>query len=245
MQFILLWVPSLLCGLHAIRTGREQTWLWILVIGGPLGAAIYVLGVIVPELLGGRTARRVGQAARQALDPERELRDARRALEDTPAIGNRMRVAKAAAALGRWDEAEEHWRACAQGQFADDPTVLLGHATALIELGRFADALKPLEALQGLGREGQTPYAALAFARAYEGLGRFDEADAPYRFAADRVPGLEAGARYVAFMAKAGRREDAQIGLKELDRRLGKIAAPLRGEARRWRDLAARALDAG
>ena len=63
-----------------------------------------------------------------------------------------------------------------------------------------------------------------------------------YRFAADRVPGLEAGGRYVAFMAKVGRKTDAEIGLSELDRRLSKIAPPLRPEARVWRDLAAKAL---
>ncbi|MEZ5922553.1 MAG: hypothetical protein R3C60_14560, partial [Parvularculaceae bacterium] len=66
----------------------------------------------------------------------------------------------------------------------------------------------------------------------------------PYRFAADRVPGLEAGARYVAFMAKTGRLEDAKIGLAELDRRLVKIAPALRGEARGWRDLAAKEISA-
>jgi hypothetical protein len=59
------------------------------------------------------------------------------------------------------------------------------------------------------------------------------------------VPGLESGGRYVAFMAKTGRREDAEIGLAELDRRLQKIAPPLRAEARIWRDIAARALGRG
>jgi hypothetical protein len=118
----------------------------------------------------------------------------------------------------------------------------MGHANALLELGRHADALKRLEQVRALGREGETPQVALACARAYEGLGRNEEADDAYRFAADRVPGLEAGGRYVAFMAKTGRREDAEIGLAELDRRLAKIAPPLRAEARQWRDLAARAL---
>jgi hypothetical protein len=51
-----------------------------------------------------------------------------------------------------------------------------------------------------------------------------------------------ADGRYVAFMAKTGRRGDAEIGLGEIERRLGKIAGPLRGEARVWRDMAARAL---
>jgi hypothetical protein len=242
LGFILGWLPALLCGIHVIRTGRDMFWLWILIIGGPLGAAIYVLAIIVPELFGGRTARRVGAAARQALDPERELRDARQALDDTPTVANRMRVAHAAAALGRWADAEAQWREAAQGHFAEDPAVLMGHAAALIELGRFDAALERLQQLRALGREGETPQAALAFARAYEGLGRNDEAEAPYRFAADRVAGLEAGGRYVAFMARTGRKADAEVGLAELDRRLAKIAPPLRAEARRWRDLAARAL---
>ncbi|MGE0829963.1 MAG: hypothetical protein AB7O04_11495 [Hyphomonadaceae bacterium] len=241
LYFILLYAPSLLCGIHVIRTGREMFWLWILVIAPLLGPAIYVLAVVVPEMLGGRAARSVGKAARQALDPERALREAKQALEDTPTVGNRMRVAHAAAALGRWEEAETHWREAAQGQFADDPAVLMGHATALLELGQFDKALAQLEKLRALGKEGETPQAALAFGRALEGLGRLEEADAPYRFAADRVPGLEAGARYVAYLAKAGRRDDARIGFEEIERRFGKIAPALKAEARPWRDLAARA----
>lgn len=242
LLLILSYLPALLCGIHVVRTGRELYWLWILVIAGPLGAAIYVLAIILPELMGGRTARGVGKAARQALDPDRDYRIAMRALEDTPTIGNRMRVAQAAAALGRWSDSETQWAQCVEGHWAEDPTILMGHANALLELGRFADALKRLEQVKALGRDGETPQVALAFARAYEGLGRFDDADPPYRFAADRVPGLEAGARYVAFLAKAGRKTDAEIGLSELDRRLAKIAPPLRGEARVWRDLAARAV---
>ncbi len=238
---ILTYLPALLCGIHVVRTGREMYWLWILVIAGPLGALIYFCAVIVPELAGGRTARGIGKAARQTLDPERDYRNALQALEDTPTIGNRMKVAHAAAALGRWQDAEAQWALCGS-QWDDDPAILMGHAEALLELGRYDDALKQLEKLRALGREGQTPQVALAFGRAYEGLGRSAEADDAYHFAADRVPGLEAGARYVAFMAKTGRRADAEIGFAEIERRLGKIASPLRGEARQWRDLAARAL---
>jgi hypothetical protein len=245
IYLILTYLPSVLCGIHVVRTGREMYWLWILVIAGPLGAVIYFFAIIVPELLGGRAARGMGRAAQHALDPERDYRIAMRALDDTPTIGSRMKVAQAAAALDRWDDAEAQWAQCVDGQWAEDPAILMGHANALLELGRNEEALKRLEQLKALGREGATPVVALAFARAYEGLGRNDEADDAYRFAADRVPGLESGGRYVAFMAKTGRREDAEIGLAELDRRLQKIAPPLRAEARIWRDMAARALGRG
>lgn len=242
LGLILTYLPSVLCGIHVIRTGREMFWLWLFIIGPWLAPAFYFFAVLVPEWTGGSTARRVGKAAQQALDPERNFRNALRALDDTPTIGNRMRVAQAAAALGRWSEAEAQWAKCIEGHWAEDPTILMGHANALLELGQYDAALKRLEQLKALGREGSTPVVALAFARAYEGLGRNEEADDAYRFAADRVPGLESGGRYVAFMAKVGRREDAEIGLAELDRRLQKIAPPLRSEARIWRDLAAKAL---
>jgi len=242
-SLILFYGPSLLCGIHVVRTGREMYWLWILVIAPLLGPLIYFFAVIVPELAGGRAARNFGAATRQALDPDRDYRNALRAIDDTPTVGNQMRAAQAAAALGRWKDAEAHWALAATGHWADDPAVLLGHANALLELGRYDEALKRLEQLGGLGgREAQTPQATLALARAYEGLGRNAGADAAYRNCVDRVPGLEAGGRYVAFLAKTGRRADADLGLQELDRRLAKIAPPLRAEARIWRDLAARAI---
>jgi len=240
---ILTYAPSVLCGIHVVRTGRETFWLWLFIIGPLIAPAFYLLAVLVPEWMGGRTARGVGRAARQALDPERDYRAALTALEDTPTLGNRMRLAQAAAALGRWSEAEEQWAECAADMGAEDPAVLMGHAGALLELERWSDALARLEQLKALGgREANAPQTALALARAYDGLGRNKEADAAYRFAADRVPGLEAGGRYVTFMAKLGRRQDAEIGLSELDRRLQKIAPPLRAEARVWRDMAAKAL---
>jgi hypothetical protein len=241
-MLILTYVPSVLCGIHVLRTGREMFWLWLFIIGPLIAPAFYLFAVLIPEWMGGRTARGLGRATQQALDPDRDYRNAMRALEDTPTIGNRMKVAQAAAALGRWDDAEAQWAQCVDSHWAEDPAVLMGHANALLELGRYQEALTRLEQLRKLGREGETPVVALVFARAYEGLGRNQEADDAYRFAADRVPGLEAGGRYVAFMAKLGRREDAEIGLAELERRLQKIAPPLRPEARVWRDIAAKAL---
>ncbi len=242
LYFIMLYLPSLLCGFHVVRTGREMFWLWIFVIAPGLGPAIYLVAVLLPEWFGGRTARTIGKAARQALDPEREYREARTTLEDTPTVGNRMRLAQAAMALGRPNEAEPLYRAAASGQWANDPTILLGHANALLELSRFEEALARLEELRALGEAHDTPPVALAYARALEGLGRYGEADEPYRFAADRMPGLEAAARYVACMAKAGRKDDARIGMAEIDRRLPKIPSHFRAEARKWRDFAAAAV---
>ena len=88
----------------------------------------------------------------------------------------------------------------------------------------------------------RTPQTALQLARAYEGLGRLADADAPYQYAAARLPGLEGIARQAAFLARTGRRAEAREALVEIDKRIERLNSRFRKEARQWRDLAAAAI---
>ena len=227
---------------HVVRTGREMYWLVIILMFQPLGGLVYAAAIILPDMLGGRTARRVGSAARQSLDPGRAYRTAKADYDQSPTVAHAMHLAAAAMTLGRHAEAETLYQNAAQGVHADDPTLLLGRANALIELGRFAEALPVLERLGENLDHGRTPQAALAMGRVYEGLGRNAEADTAYDWAAGRLPGLEAYGRYAAFLARTGRRAEAQEALSEIDRRIQSADPFFRREARAWRDLAAAAL---
>jgi hypothetical protein len=227
---------------HVVRTGREMYWLLIILMFQPLGGLVYAAAIILPEMLGGRTARRVGSAARQTLDPGRAYRTAKADYDTSPTVAHAMRLAAAAMVLGQHAEAEALYREAAQGVHADDPTLLLGRANALIELGRFAEALPVLERLGENMDHGRTPQAALALGRVYEGLGRNAEADTAFDWAAGRLPGLEAYGRYAAFLAHTGRRAEAEDALAEIDRRIKSADPYFRREARTWRDLAASAL---
>ena len=235
-------VFSIALCVHVVRTHQQMYWLWIILAFQPLGGLVYLLAVVAPEFLGGSTARRVTSAARQALDPQREYREATQAVEDTPTVANRARLASAAAGLGRHDEAERLYGEALQGMYADDPQLLLGRANALIELNRAAEALPLLETLGELPNAGRTPHTALALGRAYHALGRQAEADTALRWAAAHLPGFEGMARYAVFLAQTGRTDDAREALAEIDRRLAKTHAHFRKEARGWRDLAAGAM---
>ena len=141
-------------------------------------------------------------------------------------------------ALGRFDEAEQIYREAAQGVHAEDPALQLGRAKALIELGRHAEALDLLEAID---REGETTGPSiLASARAYQGLQRPDDADRAYRTAMVKMVGLEPIARYAAFLRAVGRTGEAKEMVEEIDRRAAKTAGAFRKEAQAWQDLATR-----
>jgi hypothetical protein len=238
---LMIAVQVALC-IHVVRTGQQMYWMWIIIAFGPVGSLVYVFAVLAPDLMGGSTARRLGKAARDTLDPTRAYRKAKADCDEAPTVANRMRLAQAAAGLGRHDEAQVLYSQAARGIHADDPAILLGWANALIETGRFAEALPLLDKLGEDPDKGRTPAAALALGRTYEGLGRFTEADTAYEWAAGRLPGLEGLARYAAFLAHTGRREEAAELLKEMDRRVARTRGQFKAEARAWRELAAQAL---
>jgi hypothetical protein len=240
--FLLSLIVSIACCVHVVRTNQSMYWLWIILFFPWLGALVYAIAVILPGLGGGPTVRRMRQSAQETLDPTREYRAAQAACEQTGTVANRMRLAKAAASLGRWAEAEHLFGLAAQGIHSEDPALLLGRAQALVELQRPAEALPLLERLAAAGERAMTPAASLAMGRALEGLGRLAEADAHYDDAAGRMPGLEAIARQAAFLARVGRGEEARAQLTEIDRRIAGLSPQFRREGRHWRDLAARAI---
>jgi hypothetical protein len=243
--FLLSLIMAVLLCWHAVKTGRDSMWLWIILMFQPIGGLVYIALNVVPDVFGGSTARRITSAARETLDPHREYREAKAACDDTPTVRNQSRLATASMRLGRYADAEALFRAAAQGVHAEDPVLLLGLANALLELHRPAEALEVLERLGEDIAHGRTPAAALALGRAYEALGRVAEADTALQWASQHLPGFEGLARYAAFMARNGRREEAREVVAELDRRLDKLKPQFRKEGRAWRDHAAQALSGG
>jgi hypothetical protein len=225
---------------HVVRTGQNMMWLFIILFLSPIGGIVYLIAVVVPQWTGGPTARKAREAARETLDPTRDYRQAKQAAEDTPTVHNRMRHAAAAGELGKWDEAEAVYRTAAQGVHAEDPALAYGLARSLVELGRYAEARPILEKLEA--DHPRTPQTALQLGRVYEGLGLMHEAEGPYNYAAARLPGLEGLARQAAFLARAGRKAEAEDALTEIDKRLARTNVRFQREGRQWRDLAAEAV---
>jgi hypothetical protein len=236
---------SILMAVHVVRSGQPYLWLWAILVLQPFGGLVYLAVVVAPELLGQPKAQRLGQSARRALDPGREYREAKAALEATPTVRNQSRLAAAAAALGRHEEAERLFAEAAHGVHADDPALLLGLANARLALGRPADALAALAHLGEDRVDERTPHSTLALGRAYDGVGRVEEAQAALREAAATVPGFEGQGYYAAFLARHGRREEARELIADMDRRLRTVTPQFRKEGRAWRDLAAQALNGG
>ena len=227
---------------HAVRTGQNYFWLWIILLFQPLGGVVYLVAIVLPGIMGGPTVRKAGEAARETLDPTRDYRRAKADVDQTPTVHNRMRLAAAAGELGRWDEAEAQYRIAAQGVHADDTALMAGLAPALTELGRFEEALPVLEHLGKEGDPAQTHRSdccSPASTRAWDACARPTTISAP---PACRCRDLRASPDTPPSWPGAAAGAEAREMLAEIDRRLARTNRRFQREGRMWRDLAADAI---
>ena len=69
MPFGAILVLQVLLAIHTARTGRMQPWLYIIVFLPGIGCLLYAIVELLPELMGGRTGRRVTAGVVQAVNP--------------------------------------------------------------------------------------------------------------------------------------------------------------------------------
>jgi len=93
--------------IHIVRTGQQTFWLWVVLGLQPLGGVVYLLAVVLPGASDTAAVRRIKQSAIDRIDPTRAYRQAQEAFADAPTVANRMRLATAASAHGREQEALE------------------------------------------------------------------------------------------------------------------------------------------
>ncbi len=202
--------------IHAIRTRREQMWLYLLVLLPGVGSIAYFVAEFLPWLMSSPDARRAASSLQRALDPERDLRRyaARARLSDT--VDSKLKLAEELAAAKRYDEAIEAYRGCLAGLFAHEPKIMLALASVEFEKGDHAAAAATLEALAQHNPDFRSAEGHLLYARALETVGRLDEARAEYGRVSDYYPGAEARTRYGLLLKRLGDEDGARRAFKDV-----------------------------
>ena len=220
--FVLGLAIQVACIVDVIRNSRNSLWIMALVFL-PLASTIaYLIVEVMPRMKHNRHIRGAREQIVEKLDPERELRAAREALEVAPTVANTTRLADALIARGRPAEAVPLYRDAIGGGVPDHR---VGEKLARSQFlsDRSAEALGTLDTMAAPSASGDRDRIAVLPARILEELGRDDEASAIYAGLADRYPGDEVRCRYAALLIKVGRRADARRLLAEVEHRLKRM----------------------
>ncbi|HZV20586.1 MAG TPA: tetratricopeptide repeat protein [Hyphomicrobiales bacterium] len=211
-------IISVALAIHAMKTGRSQWWLFILLFVPYLGAIAYVVVELVPALFRSRGARKIGTGIETMIDPNKEWRERLRQAELVDSVDAKRALAEECERKGMWDEAIRLYNAAATGIFADDPAVLTGLARAQLGGGDAAGALATLDKLHGAQPEFRSQEAGLLFARALEATGQIETALQEYDAVSRHYAGFEARSRYALLLLKQGQIEQARDLFQEVVR---------------------------
>lgn len=188
---------------HAMRTGRPQFWMYILLFVPLVGSIAYVVFELLPELASTRRAEKVRGGVADLIDPHREF-NRRAEAARTGTVESKLRLAEECERKSMWDEAIALYSGAANGIYADDPDILTGLARAELKSGDPHAAMDTLNKLRSADPDGSHADAHLVYASCLEDLGRLDDATAEFKALSAYYVGLEARTRYGLLLLRSG-----------------------------------------
>jgi hypothetical protein len=147
---------------EAVRRGQTQSWLWIILFFGPIGAAIYFFSELMPVHVGGSAGPR---------KPSHD--DERRALADVKRLDNAAAWSSYAGVLRARGQFSKAADAGAQALRRDPTSIDARHelGMALLLCSRAGEAVEHLRSVVAGDRSYQSGDALFALAQAQEGAG--------------------------------------------------------------------------
>jgi len=210
-------VLQILAIVHFVKRRPESYWLWIILIGGPIGAGAYLLVEALPDtrLLPG-VFQGFGRRSRiQALELQ---------ILDNPSAGNYEELGDLNLEEKKYERARDAFAKAidaygtrkASGSSSDMLHVFYGRGKSLLALGDHASAIPDLERVAGADVKFDYYRAAGLLADAYARTGDFVRAEQWFAPAIQFSTTPETLCNYAWFLNAQGRKDEAKEWLDKL-----------------------------
>jgi hypothetical protein len=231
MGFVALFYPwgiilQAMALLHFVRRRPDTFWLWIILIGGGLGALVYIIAEVVPDAS-------LSSGLLKALPRRRHIRLLEAAIVDNPAVGNREELADLYLEDGNFARARELYDSIISPRTeAIDPFYRRG--IAAIGMGDVAAAVPDLERVVAKDAKYDLHRALGLLAHAHARAGNTERAEALFQQATAISTLSETYYNYASFLAAQGRQSDARVWAQRILDKKPTMPAYLRRRERPW-----------
>jgi hypothetical protein len=211
---------------HFIRRRPETFWLWIILIGGGLGALVYIVAEVIPDagLLRG---------AFQVFPRRKRIKELEAAILDNPSIGNYEELGDLYLDDKQFTKARECFDRVISPR-TDTPDPFYRRALTEIALGDLQAAVDDLTRVTAIEPRYDYQRAAGLLAHLLGKLGRTDEATARFEEVTRTSTLSETQYNYACFLAETGRTAEAREWAQRVLAKKPTMPAYMRRRERPW-----------
>lgn len=197
---LLLMVTAII---HFIRRRPDSYWLWVIIFLGPIGALVYIVAEVLPDLqlAGGGTVR--------GFSRRRRISELNALVIDNPSAGNYEELGQLYLDEGKFARARECFDRAISSR-TDSPDPFYRRGLCSMELGDFSAAVPDLERTVGKDPQYDFSRAPALLAHAYARTGQNDRADALFRTVMETSTLTESQIYYAEFLKSQGRTAEAR-----------------------------------
>jgi len=211
---------------HFIRRRPDTYWLYIILIGGGLGAAVYIFVEVLPDFGLLRQSFKV-------FPRRRRIRELEAIILDNPSAGNYEELADLYLEEGKYSRARECYDKAISSR-TDSPDPFYRRGIAEIELGDFTAAVPDLERVTARDPKYDFYRAAGLLAHAYARTGQAERADTLFRNTTQISTLSETYLNYSSFLVSQGRTAEAREWAQRILAKKPTLPGYLKRRERPW-----------
>lgn len=212
--------------IHFIRRRPDTFWLWIILIGGWLGALVYIAVEAVPDAGLLRQSFKV-------FPRRKRIRELGAAVLDNPSAGNYEELGDLYLEEGQFAKARQAYDKAISSR-TDSPDPFYRRGVAAVQMGDFAAALPDLERVVSTDRTYDFHGAAGLLAHAYANTGQPEKAEALFRQVTRISTSSETYYNYSCFLTSQERHAEAREWARQILAKKPSMPGYLRRRERPW-----------
>lgn len=212
--------------IHFIRRRPDTYWLYIILIGGGLGAIVYIFVEVLPDFGLLRQSFKV-------FPRRRRIHELEAIILDNPAAGNYEELADLYLEEGKYQRARDCYNKAISSR-TDSPDPFYRRGLTEIELQDFPAAVNDLERVVNKDPKYDFYRAAGLLAHAYAKTGQKEKADALFRQTVQISTLSETYLNYASFLAEQGRTAEAREWTQRILAKKPTLPGYLKRRERPW-----------
>jgi hypothetical protein len=212
--------------LHFVRRRPETFWLWIIILGGGLGALVYIIAEMVPDL-------GLLRGSFQVFPRRKRIKELEAMVLDNPSAGNYEELADLYREDGKFARARECYNKAISTR-TDSPDPFYRRALCALELGDGAAAVEDLERAVRFDPKYDFQRAAGLLAHALGRTGQAERAAKLFQEVTRTSTLSETQYNYACFLAAQGRTEEAREWAQRVLAKKPTMPGYLRRRERPW-----------